>query len=220
MIGPIVFRLAHAVLPALALSLSAFAHEPHVTIADPGFRPESEFATAFLDTAEGSTIAVYPTVVRRSSRTAHSFTSQQQVVAFINDHGLATAIAGKKRISLGALQEQVFASQWELFSYDMEQAGTALDGQSPNAQYHLVLEFVLPVTDQEIFGVHCFILNRENQNAFSFLLNSHHQLFVDAELVAKGRSEEARAALLERATQVAMTALYAQVKKARGLVQP
>ena len=215
-----ILRLAPLAVLAFAMTLSAFAHEPHVAIPDPGFRPESELADVFVDAFDSTTVAVYPTVVRRSRRTAHSFSSQQQVVAFINDHDLAAAIPARKRIDLGALQGTVFGSQWELFNHDMEKTGAVLQGQQPDAQYHLVLEFLLPVSDQEIFGVHCFILDTEGQNAFSFLLNSHHQLFADANLVAKSKSEEARAGLMDRATEAAMMALHAQIEQARAPAQP
>ena len=219
MIYSTILRLAQVAVLGFALTLYASAHEPHVVIPDPGFRPECEQADEFLDAVDSATVAVYPTVVRRNSRTAHSFTSQQQVVAFINDHDLATAIPGKKRIDLGALQGTTYGSQWELFNHDMEKIGATLLGQQPDAQYHLILEFVLPVSDGEIFGVHCYVLDTESRNAFSFLLNSHHQLFTDAELVAKGKSEEARAALMERATQAALSGLHAQIENARAALE-
>ena len=219
MIQRSVTRFACFTVLTLAVGLSAFAHEPHVTIPEPGFRPESEFAATFLDAVDSATIAVYPTIVRRDKRTAHSFASQQHIADFMRDHNLATVVAAKKRVDLGGLSGTAFASQWELFNYDMEQIAAALQGKQPDVQYHMVLEFVLPVSDQEIFGVHCFILDQQGQNAFSFLLNSHHQLFADADLVAQGRSEEARARLMDRATNAAVIALYAQIENARRAPQ-
>jgi len=201
----------------LALVAPATAHELDVTIPDPGFRPESEYANTFLDTVNSSTIAVYPTLVRRATRTAHDFHSQHHAAAFINEHQIATAEIVRKRVDLGAPRGN---SQWELFQSDLNRIADALQQQLPDAQYHLLLEFVLPVRDEKIFGVHCYILDQQGQNAFSFLLNSHHQLFVDAKLVAKNSSEEARAEMMARATEVVLQALHAQLDQARAAAQP
>jgi len=83
------------------------------TYADPGFRPESQYAATFLDTAGTTTIAVLPTLIRRTDRTAHSFSSQQQIVDFLADAGIATAVAKPQRIDLGPLRRP---SQWEIFN--------------------------------------------------------------------------------------------------------
>ena len=197
---------------AFALAVPAMADETDVKVPDPGFRPESQYAAAFIDTVDTATIAVYPTLIRRSERTAHAFASQQQVVAFINEQGIATAESARKRVDLGAPRGN---SQWELFQSDLNRIADALQSRLPDAQYHLLLEFVLPESDQRIFGVHCYVLDQQGQNAFSFLLNSHHELFVDAKLVAKNSSEEARAKLMDKATRVALAALQAQIEQAR-----
>ena len=78
-------------LGMLALSMNILADEPDQTVPDPGFRPESEYAEIFLDSVGTTTIAVLPTLVRRSERTAHSFASQQQIVAFLNEYAIAEA---------------------------------------------------------------------------------------------------------------------------------
>ncbi|MBT8091181.1 MAG: tetratricopeptide repeat protein [Gammaproteobacteria bacterium] len=83
------------------------------------------------------------------------------------------------------------------------------------AEYLLVMEFLFPVNDQTIFGIQCYVLDKAGENAFSFLLNSHHQLFVDADLIAKGTSEAARAKLMAKATQAGVTALKQQIERAR-----
>ena len=82
----------------LTFSMSIFAHELAQTIPDPGFRPQSEYAAAFLDTVGAAKIAVLPTLVRRTTRTAHSFESQQQIIAFLNESGISTALTNPRRI--------------------------------------------------------------------------------------------------------------------------
>jgi len=199
------------VLGMLTLSILALADEPGQTIPDPGFRPESEYAATFLDAAGTATIAVLPTLVRRVDRTAHSFESQEQVVAFLNESGIAKAVTKSRRIDLGSLRRP---SQWEIFEYGAESIAANLEGYETGADYTLVMELLVP-GDQAIFGIEVYILNRQRQSAFSFLLNSHHQMFSDAKLVAKDSSERARSQMIENATRIGLMALEAQIERAR-----
>jgi len=200
----------------VAFSLAALAHETEIKTADPGFRPPSGYAPAFLESLDTTTIAVYPTIVRRADRTAHSFASQNQIIDLLNNENIVTAVAGRRRVDLGRLLGSG-SSQWEVFENDMQRIAEALQGQDSDAQYHLVMEFLLPVSDERIFGVHCYVLDQQGQSAFSFLLNSHHQLFVDANLMAANSSEDARSNMLTRATQVGVTALRQQIEQARKI---
>lgn len=206
------FTISALAACATALSFTALAHEMEETIADPGFRPHSDNAAVFIDTLGDVSIAVYPTIIRRAGRTAHSFASQEQIVAFINRTGVAEAVARPLRIDLGRLAGR---SQWDLFQNDMEQIAEKLTGRRDDAAYHVFLSFILPVDEQTIFGIHCYVLDKQGQNAFSFLLNSHHRLFIDADLVAANSSEEARTALMDKATRIGLVAFKAQIDQAR-----
>jgi len=208
-------RLA-AALCLVVFSLAALAQETEIKTADPGFRPPSEYAPAFLESLDTGTIAVFPSIVRRANRTAHSFASQAQIIDSLNAENIVTAVAGRRRIDLGRLLG-TGSSQWEVFENDMQRVAEALQKQGSDAQYYMVMEFLLPVSDQQIFGVHCYVLDQQGRSAFSFLLNSHHQLFVDANLMAANSSEEARSNMLTRATQVGVTALEQQIENARKL---
>ena len=75
---------------------------------------------------------------------------------------------------------------------------------------------LFPPGNQYVFGVHVYILDRNGENAFSFLLNSHHRVFVEADLTVKDSSEAARTRVIEKATQLGLAALKAQIEQARG----
>lgn len=199
----------------LALSQTSLAHETEEKIADPGFRPESEYSQAFLDALDTAVVAVYPTIIRRANRTANSYESRDQIVAFLNEHDVVKAVAGSKRIDLGRMPR---ISQWDIFTSDMARIAESEKGRRADAQYHLFMEILLPVSDGEVFGVECYMLDSDGNNAFSFLLNSHHQAFVSARLFAKDSSEAARNLLLEKATLLGVTALHAQIE--RAMAQP
>ena len=206
--------LMQAVLASLLtiLAQSATSHETEQTTSDPGFRPDSEHTVAFLDALDTATIAVYPTIIRRSTRTAHSFESRDQIVTFLNEHDVVAAVAASNRIDLGKLWAM---SQWDLFQSDMERIANAVKGWRSDAQYHLFLEVLFPVDDQNIFGIQCYVLGKNGENAFSFLLNSHHRSFAKAELFARNSSREARTKLLRKATHLGVSAFEAQIKRAK-----
>lgn len=203
----------------LALAMAAFpmpnfAHEPGQLTPDPGFRPESDYAADFIEATGTAKIAVLPTLIRREDRTAHSFTSQQQIVAFLNESGIGKAVTKSRRIDLGPLRRP---SQWEIFQYGAESIATNLSGYETGADYTLVMELLVP-DGQGIFGIEIYIMDRQGRSAFSFLLNSHHQMFSDAKLFAKDSSEDSRNKMIENATRVGLKALSMQIEQAREYV--
>lgn len=176
-----------------------------------GFRPYTPHAAAFVAALDTATIAVHPTLVRRKQRTAVSFHSQAQIIDELNAAGIH-AVRGGQRIDLGPLYGE---SQWDIFQRDMAKVREAVSGSQPQAQYHLVLEFLLPVSDDWIFGIECYVLDQQGNNAMSFLLNAHHRLFAQAGLKTATDSEDARRAMEARATAIAVQALLANIERER-----
>ncbi len=213
---PYFHRMANSslALGMLALSMSILADEPEQTIPDPGFRPESEYAEIFLDAVGTAKIAVLPTLVRRSERTAHSFASQQQIVAFLNEHSIAAASTKPLRIDLGPVRRP---SQWEIFQYGAGSVAAKLEAYETGADYTLVMELLVP-DYQAVFGIDVYIVDTQGQSAFSFLLNSHHEMFSDAKLYAKNSSEESRDEMIANATRVGLMALQSQIEQARECI--
>ena len=195
----------------LALSFAPVqAHEPTATIPDPGFRPESPLETEFLQQIDTATVVVYPTIIRRTARTAHSFSSRGKVMAFIAASGTGAVRPTNHRIDLGRLNPD---SQWNIFQAGLTAMAQAVTDNHTEADYSLALEILLP-DDQAVFAIQCYVVDRKGQNAFSFLLNAHHQLFAEAELTA-GESQASRDAMIDKATDVALRALAAQIAWAR-----
>ena len=83
--------------------------------------------------------------------------------------------------------------------------------------YNLAVEIIIvprPNGRLAVFGIHVYILDQAGHNAFSFLLNSHHQLFVGAELNVEDTSKEAIEKLIADSTRVALQALEQQIQLA------
>lgn len=181
------------------------------TTPSPGYRPDNENAAAFIESLDSATVAVFPALVRREHRTAHSFSSRGQAVSRLNAGGIFKAKLANKRLDLGDLQR---ASQWELFQYGLETVTRGLADYTADADYLMVIEFLVP-DGQTVFGIEFYILDREGRDVFSFLLNSHHEMFAEAKLQARNSSEEAREDMLLAATDVAVAALERQITEAK-----
>jgi len=206
---PRLLAISSLAVAMAALSLSSLADEPGQTIPEPGFRPDSENAAAFQASASTAKIAVLPTIVRRVDRTAHSFASQRQFVTLLNESGLLTAESKPLRITMPPLRRP---SQWEIFQFGVDSISARLESYDHGADYVLVLEVLVP-GDREVFGIEVYILDSQGENAFSFLLNSHHRMFVDAKLAVRDSTEAARGKMIDEATQLAVLALKAQIER-------
>ncbi len=175
----------------------------------PAYRPDSENALSFLQQLNTVNLAIYPSIIRTLDGTSFSTQSQQQIIELLNEAQVTKVVAKSKRIDLGELKGK---SQWEMFVNDKQSIVEHLKQLRPDTQYSLIMEFLLPPGNESIFGIHCYIIDQEGENAFSFLLNSHHQLFVDAKLIAGDSSAASLALLIEKATQVGVSAFIQQVR--------
>lgn len=205
-VSPVLFLLF------LNLPMAAAADQPKQTIPEPGFRPPSEHFAPFVRGLPNKTAAVLPTIVRRADRTSISTPSQRQLVEQLNEAKVIRATASSRRLEPGPLPQ---APQWGMFQYTLGEVAEFAKAGEIDADYAMVMEVLIPPQDRAVFGVHLFIVDREGRNAFSFLLNSHHKMFVEADLVAKGSSSAARRRMIAKATTLAVNALQAQIQGAQ-----
>ena len=78
--------------------------------------------------------------------------------------------------------------QWQLFKKSMSLFADYLKVHPVNTEYALVVECLVSPRrivsprrsgGEAIGGIQCYVLDSNGSNAFSFLLNSHHELFTD-----------------------------------------
>jgi len=203
-----VFPILMTVAICLAFFQPVVANETEEKSPHPGFRPESEFAAAFLESVKSAKVAVYPVISRTVAGTSYSEDSQKQVVSMLNEKQVTVAVAKAGTIDPGQLKGE---GQWGIFQNDLKTIAEQLKGFDSDADYSLVMEVLFPPHRPAVFGIHCYVYDRQGENAFSFLLNSHHKLFVDADMTAEDSSEASRAAMMEKATKVGVTALMQQI---------
>ena len=199
-----------ALAALLCASLPLSAHKAESTSPEPGFRPAAPAETRFLEDLGKATIVVYPTIIRRAERSAHSRVSREQVIAFLNEEGIGRVVAAQERIDRGRMWPD---SQWNIFQDGLAAVAAQVANARVAAEYSLVLEILVPDEDR-VFGIECYIVDAAGENAFSFLLNEHHEMFAAAQLVA-GEAQAARDAMIEKATRVAMQALAQQLARAQ-----
>ena len=175
---------------------------------NPAYRPVSEYSGTFLNTVKEAKVSVYPSLIRTLEGTSYSKASQQQIVSLLNANKVTHAVTAATNLDPGQLKA---AAQWDIFVNDMHSISDTLRSQKADANYSLVMEVVFPPGNQSVWGIHCYIFDLHGNNAFSFLLNSHHKLFSDAQLRARDASESAGARLVEKATSVGMSAFFQQL---------
>lgn len=71
---------------------------------------------------------------------------------------------------------------------------------------------------QAVFGIEVYLMDPQGKSAFSFLLNSHHQMCAEAKLFARSSSEAARTNIIEEATRIGLLALTVQITQAHGRI--
>jgi len=216
-------KITHTLIIAalvLLCSCSASQIQPHTqTSADPGYRPASSLATVFINEVATAEIAVFPTIVRTPYISRYSGASQQRVVEFLEKNDLGTAKAANIQFNMGAVQGR---SQFEMFLNSMQTIGEQLGEYEQEADYVILLEVLFPPTQREVtevFGIHCFVLAPDGANAFSFLLNAHHEMFAEAKLRTSDMTAKGKERLSMRSTGVALAALKEQVRQAPDSVE-
>jgi len=141
--------------------------------------------------------------------------SQQAILKHLNKKNIAESNACMTELDLNWTGGE---SQWEFFQSSMKLMAEQVKQSYPETDYYLALELLIipgPQNRLGVFGIHMYILDQAGQNAFSFLLNSHHQLFINAELHTEDSSKEAIEKLVANSTQIALQALGQQIQLAK-----
>lgn len=182
-------------------------------ISIPGFRPESALEQAFINFYKESKFIIYPTITRVIDTTTWSkLLSKEFAQNLKRDENLNIRL-NENIIKPGELMGK---SQFEFFQNDMVSLGNEIKMKKKNIDYCVIPEIVFEPERNGtlfVFGIHVFILNNEGENVFSFLLNSHHDLFIEAKLYAYNPNENDLLDLKRRCMKVAVKAFKLMVNK-------
>ena len=172
----------------------------------PGFRPESYSSQAFINSYKQSKFIIYPTITRTiDTLTWSKFLSKEFAQYLKRDENLSI-ILNENLLNPGEL---IGKNQYEFFTYDMVRLGNEIKIKKEKTDYFIIPEIIFKPKRQGtlfVFGIHIFILNNEGENVFSFLLNSHHELFNEAKLYAYNPNENDLEEMKRRSLNVGLKA--------------
>jgi len=208
-------NLSYSLLTTLTLAASlalSIAAETRQTLDAPGFRPESKDAKAFLKALKTCRLEVLPVMVRSQEGTTTSAAAQESVVAFLKEKHWGNPTASALEVDMGAPEGK---AQFGLFESDMKKIGQRVKGQKDADYFLAIVQLATPIPSGEVAlgGIHVYVLNAKGQNAYSFLLNSHHKMFVEAGLKTAVTGTEGSQVLAMPGTKVALDALERQIRE-------
>lgn len=173
---------------------------------NPGFLVESELNQAFINSYKASKFIIFPTITRTVDNTNWSeLLSATFAQKLKRDENLDVSL-NKDVLDPGEL---IGKGQFEFFKNDMKSLANELRLKKVASDYYIIPEILFAPKSNETlfaFGIHIFILNKEGENVYSFLLNSHHELFIDAKLYAFNPNESELEELQQRCLDVGLKA--------------
>ena len=201
----------------ISLAVCAEAHETKEKLPYPGFQPDSKQADAFISSIGECSMKVLPTIVRTVTNKDISYNtaSRQTIIKHLIKNDIADPNACSMNLDLSKAWG---IGQWGLFKSGMKIMSKQIKRSNMESDYYMAVELLMVPgrkNDIGMFGIHIYILDKAGKNAFSFLLNSHHKMFVDAKLYAKDTSKKAKEKLIADSTQVALQALDKQIQLAK-----
>jgi len=156
-------------------------------------------------------ITVFPTIVRSFNWTIYDHSSSKRIGTFFETNNLAKVHYSDKKIEMNKSTAKI---QWQLFKKSMSLFADYLKVHPVNTEYALVVECLVSPRrsgGKAVGGIQCYLLDSKGNNAFSFLLNSHHKLFIDAQLKTNNATTESRDELIKKSTEVVIKAFQRQL---------
>jgi len=166
---------------------------------------ESDKYKQFYHSLKEKGITVFPGVVKNDDGTTYHLASRDTIASFFQNRGVSNVYLADGEVSLGGLE--AINSQWALFERSMPLFSDYLKANPIDSGCALVAEYV---ADETINVIQCYILDSDGEDAFSFLLNSHHKLFADAQQEIDAETVESRDELIGKGTDVIIKALQYQ----------
>jgi hypothetical protein len=180
-------------------------------ISNPGFLYESDLNQAFKNSYKDSKFIIYPTITRAIDTTTWSELLSKTFAKKLKRDEDLNIILTEDLLNPGDL---IGRAQFEFFKNDMERLGDEVRMKKEKTDYYIIPEILFAPKRNEtlfVFGIHVFILNNEGENVFSFLLNSHHELFTEANLYAYNPNESDLEELEKRCLDVGVKAFRLMV---------
>ena len=188
-------------------------------ISNPGFKPESDYSQAFINSYKESKFIIYPTITRAIDTTTWSELLSKEFAQNLKRDINLNIRLNENLLNPGELMGK---NQFEFFVNDMEKLGNEIKVKKEKMDYCIIPEILFEPKRNGtlfVFGIHIFILNNKGENVFSFLLNSHHELFIEAKLYSYNPNKNDLEELKQRCLNVGLKAFKLMVKKEGDFVK-
>ncbi len=167
---------------------------------------ESDKYKRFYNSLKEKGITIFPGVVKHDDGTTYHLASRDMIASFFQNRDVLSVHLVGQEVDLGGLEG--INSQGALFERSMPLFSDYLKANTIDSGYALMAEYVVEETINIIHVIQCYILDSDGDDAFSFLLNSHHKLFTDARLETE--AVESRDELIGKGADVIIKALQYQ----------
>ena len=196
----------------------------HAELGPLGYRPTTESTARFLQQVDSSRFIVFPAILRtgrwekmdwQNESQTYSTAARDNMVAFLNENGLGTAQAAEVEFDI---MQATGKGQFAVFNNSIEAIGKQLADVEVDADYLLIVEVAGGGKEKlSAGGVHCYILDCNGTNVFSFLFNNHHPAFNEAGFQTWDTSIKGKEELIAKGVQLAMASLKFQVELEQAL---
>ncbi|MGC9366114.1 MAG: hypothetical protein ACP5FK_03615 [bacterium] len=112
--------------------------------------------------------------------------------------------------------ETMFPTQWAVFEANMSIFSDYLESLDNSWDYAMTVEILMtntPSGGQAVGGIQCYILDDQGEDVFSFLMNSHHDMFNDADLTITATDSTEVENLALNSLFTALNALKLQIEE-------
>lgn len=156
-----------------------------LTAEEAGFRPgaDQENIDQFVNDFGSHTILCFPVIYRSSDYYRTIENSNEYLAEFFSGWDLYPAFIYNPEAP--DFSETMSPTQWAVFETNLDIFSEYLNSLENNWDYAIAVEILMtntPSGGQAVGGIQCYILDDQGEDVFSFLLNSHHDMFNDAEL--------------------------------------
>lgn len=150
-----------------------------------GYRPgeDQEKINQFVNEFESHKILCFPVIYRSSEFYRTVENSDEHIAEFFSGWDLYPEL--QYCPDAPDFSETMFPTQWAVFEANRSIFSEFLQDLDDSWDYGMILEILMtntPSGGQAVGGIQCYILDDQGEDVFSFLLNSHHDLFNEANL--------------------------------------
>lgn len=199
-------------------AVSSELNSSNKIIGIPGLRPESLLGQAFINSYKESKFIIYPTITRAIDTITWSILLSKEFAQNLKRDENLNISLNENILYPGELMGP---GQYGFFVYDMVRLGNEIKMKREKTDYFMIPEIIFEPERNGtlfVFGIHIFILNSEGENVFSFLLNSHHELFIEAKLYAYNPNENDLKELKRRSLNAALIAFKLMVNREKAII--